>query len=87
MEGNAMHDTAPRLIGQLEGRVVALEDRMDRNEITAAARLETIEMKLDRLASTLSQGMGGLQLAHWIGGALLAALGFFASHLWPGKNG
>jgi hypothetical protein len=82
-----MHDTAPRLIGQLEGRVVALEDRMDRNDITAAARLETIELKLDKLTNTLSQGMGGLHLAHWIGGALLALLGFVASHLWPGKPG
>jgi hypothetical protein len=82
-----MHDTPPRLIGQLEGRVVALEDRMDRNDITAAARLETIELKLDKLTQTLSQGMGGLQVAHWIGGALLAVMGFFASHFWPGKPG
>ncbi len=82
-----MHEGAPRLIGQLEGRVVALEDRMDRNELTAAARLEAIEVKLDKLTSTLSQGMGGLQLAHWIGGALLTLLGYFASHLWPGKSG
>ncbi len=82
-----MPDHAPRIIGQLEGRVVAIEDRLDRSDLTTAARLETIELKLDKLANTLSQGMGGLQLAHWVGGALLAALGFFVSHLWPGKNG
>jgi len=82
-----MHEAAPRLIGQLEGRVVALEDRLDRGELTTAARLENIELKLDKLATTLSQGMGGLQLAHWIGGAMLALFGFFASHLWPGKSG
>jgi hypothetical protein len=81
-----MHEAAPRLFGQLEGRVVALENRMDRTEITTAARLENIEIKLDKLASTISQGMGGLQLAHWIGGALLAFLGFIASHFWSGKN-
>lgn len=85
-DGSTMHEAAPRLIGQLEGRVVALEDRMDRGEIITAARLENIELKLDKLTSTLSQGMGGLQLAHWIGGAILALLGFVASHLWPGRS-
>jgi hypothetical protein len=70
------------LLGRLEGRLDSLEDRMTRSEDATAARLATIEHKLDLLTGTLAQGLGGMRVAHWIGGAMLAASGFLASHFW-----
>jgi hypothetical protein len=70
------------LLGRLEGRLDALEDRMSRGEDATAARLAAIEHKLDLLAGTLAQGLGGMRVAHWLGGAMLAAGGFLASHFW-----
>lgn len=86
-ESETMQDPSPRFIGQLEGRVLGIEDRLDRSDAATTARLTTIENKLDSIATTISHGMGGLQLAHWIAGGCLAALGFVASHFWPGKSG
>ncbi len=79
-------NSAARTIGQLEGRVLSIEDRLDRSEAATAARLTIIEKKLDNIAATLSRRMGGLQLAHWIAAGILAAIGVIASHLWPGKS-
>jgi hypothetical protein len=72
----------PLLLGRLEGRLDALEDRMSRSEDAASARLAAIEHKLDLLAGTLAQGLGGMRVAHWVGGAMLALGGFLASHFW-----
>lgn len=73
------------LLGRLEGRLDALEDRMTRYEAANAGRLAAIEHKLDMLASTLAQGLGGMRVAHWVGGAILAVGGYLASHFW-GRN-
>jgi hypothetical protein len=81
-----MQDQAPRIIGQLEGRVVAIENRIDRTDIATTARLTIIDNKIDTLTSTISHGLGAMHLAHWLGGACLAAIGFVVSHLWPGKS-
>ncbi len=68
------------LLGRLEGRMDAFEVRVTRNEDAANARLSGIEQKLDQLSTTLAQGLGGMRVAHWIGGSLLAIGGFFVSH-------
>jgi hypothetical protein len=79
-------DSTARAIGQLEGRVLSIEDRLDRSDAATTARLTTIEKKLDNIAAALSRRMGGLQLAHWIASGTLAAIGIAVSHLWPGKS-
>ncbi len=68
------------MLGRLEGRIVALEDRMDRQEAMTSVRLTAIETKLDHIGNALAQGLGGMRLIHWIAGAVLACAGFFASH-------
>jgi hypothetical protein len=75
-------DTTALLLGRLEGRLQALEERMDRYEMSTAAHLNAIDAKLDALAATLAQGLGGMRVAHWIGAAILAVSGYIASHLW-----
>lgn len=76
-------ETTALLLGRLEGRLLAVEDRMDRYEAASAARLAIIEAKLDAVATSLAQGLGGVRVFHWIGGAILAGLGFVLNHLWP----
>jgi hypothetical protein len=75
-------DIPARTLGRLEGRLAALEERMDRHEASLGARLSAIEGKLDHMGTTLAQGLGGLRAAHLISGAVLAAGGFIARHLW-----
>ncbi|HEX3346829.1 MAG TPA: hypothetical protein VHS58_01860 [Acetobacteraceae bacterium] len=70
------------LLGRLEGRTDALEMRMNRHEDATAARLTSIEQKLDLLQQTFAQGLGGMRVAHWVGGAIMALGGFAASHFW-----
>lgn len=85
-ESEFLTNRVDRLLGQLEARMAAMEDRLTRNELTSAAQQAAIEAKLDRVATTLALGMGGLRIVHWIGGASLAAAGFIASHLLHPKN-
>ena len=79
--------TAPpvRVLGQLEGRMSALEDRMTRHEASIAAKLVSIEGKLDNVCTALAQGLGGMKVFHWLAGLGLATVGFLASHFWQGK--
>lgn len=74
-----------RALGRLEGRVDSLEDRVARNETTVAARLASIEGKLDEVAAAIARGYGGLKTAHWTAGiAVMIALALLA-HYWPAK--
>ena len=68
-----------RVLGRLEAKVAAIEGRMERLESNSAARMTTIENKLDSMANTLAQSMGAMKLVHWLGGAAFAGLGFLAS--------
>jgi len=86
---NDPHDTpeqAARVLGRLEGRVDALDERMDRHEASIAARLTSIEAKIDTVVTTLAGGMGGIRVFHWAAGILLALTGFVAHHFWQSKN-
>jgi hypothetical protein len=80
------HEQSPeRILGRLEGRVSGLEDWMHRHEAANAARLASIEVKLDRVVGTLSEGLGGLRIAHWLIGVVLLATGWLVSHFLPGS--
>ena len=70
------------MLGRLDGRLAALEDWMRRYETSSAARLSTIESKLDAINTSIAQGLGGARVVHWIGGAALAILGYLTNHLW-----
>jgi hypothetical protein len=73
-------------MGRLEGRVDAMQERMDRHEASISIRLSSIEGKLDTVVTTLASGLGGLRVFHWIGGLLLAVAGFIANHFWHGRD-
>jgi hypothetical protein len=68
-----------RVLGRLEAKVAAIEGRMERLEANGTARMAVIEQKLDVMANTLAQSMGAAKLVHWLGGAVVAGIGFLAS--------
>lgn len=72
---------AARVLGRLEATVVAIEDRIERLEVTSAARMSAIEQKLDGVVNARAQSLGAMKLMHWIGGGLLAVAGFLANNL------
>ena len=74
-------EEAGRVLGRLEARVAAIEDRLERQELNAAARMAAIELKLDGVANVLAQSMGAMKVVHWMSGAAVAALGFVVSWL------
>ncbi len=68
-----------RILGRLESSVGAIENRIQRLEITSATRMSVIEQKLDGVVNSLAQGLGAMKLVHWLGGGVLALMGFLAS--------
>ncbi|MDE2197897.1 MAG: hypothetical protein KGJ41_02655 [Rhodospirillales bacterium] len=70
-----------RSLGRLEANVAAIESRLERLDVSAAARMSVIELKLDGVTNALAQSMGAMKLVHWAGGALFAALGYFANSI------
>ena len=78
-------EEAGRVLGRLEARVGAIEDRLARQEVSAMARMAAIEVKLDGVATVLAQGLGAMKVVHWLCGAVLAAVGFAVS--WLMRNG
>ena len=79
-------DQSARMLGRLEGRVKALDERMDRHEASIGARLASIEAKVDTVVATLASGLGGIRVFHWIGGVLIAVAGFIANHFWQMRD-
>jgi hypothetical protein len=73
-------EQSARMLGRLEGRVDALDERMNRHEASIAARLSSIEAKIDAMTNTLAGGLGGIRVFHWVGGLLLALGGFVAKN-------
>jgi hypothetical protein len=70
-----------RVLGRLEAKVAAIEDRIERIEVSAALRMSVIEQKLDNVNQALAQSMGAMKLMHWLGGVVFAGLGFLGSLL------
>ena len=71
-----------RVLGRLEAKVAAIEGRIERHEMSSLVRMAAIELKLDGVVSTLAQSLGALKLVHWLGGAVVAGIGFLASVAW-----
>jgi hypothetical protein len=82
----AAPDHGARMLGRLEGRVDALDERMTRHEATISARLASIDAKIDTMMTTLATGLGGVRVFHWIAGVLIAVGGFIANHFWHARN-
>jgi hypothetical protein len=74
-------DETARVLGRLEAKVAAIEDRLERQDIVLAARMAAIELKLDTMATTLAQSMGAVKLAHWLAGAAVAGIGYLGTVL------
>jgi hypothetical protein len=77
----APESEAARVLGRLEAKVAAIEDRIGRIEVGSTQRMSVIEQKLDNVVQALAQSMGAMKLVHWLGGALFAGLGFLGSVL------
>lgn len=74
----------PRALGQLEGRLGAMEQRQAEAEARHAREIGEVNAKLDAVLEELNQGMGGLKaglmfasLAGAIGSAVWALLARF----------
>lgn len=61
-------------LGQLEGRITALERKVDVFEERIEGRLATIEGKLDHLTSLLDLGRGGWRVLAMLAALLASAL-------------
>lgn len=66
----------PIQVGRLEGRLGALEQRVDRHEDWVGTKLNTIENKLDVVINVQSRSGGVFSLVKWITGLIVAASGW-----------
>lgn len=76
-------ESTDRILGRLEGRLAALEDRADRHDLTVTS----IHAKLDAISAQLNQATGGFRIAHGIMGVVLVIGGWIAHefHFWTLK--
>jgi len=65
-------------LGQLEGRINALERKVDAFEQRIEGRLGAIENKLDQVATLLNLGRGGWQAFALLGAVLAGVLSTIA---------
>ena len=71
---------------ELAQRVARLETTAEHLQETLAridAGMAKMQAKLDSLAGTVSQGIGGLRVGAIAGQAAAAVIGFVAAHVWP----
>jgi uncharacterized coiled-coil protein SlyX len=71
---------------ELAQRVARLETTAEHLQETLAridAGMGKMQAKLDSLAGTVSQGIGGLRVGAIAGQAAAAVIGFVAAHVWP----
>jgi hypothetical protein len=61
-----MGDDLTLAVGELQGRVKALESRADRHETTVHEQLTSINGKLDKVVTQLAEGRGKFGLLHWL---------------------
>jgi hypothetical protein len=74
------HDDTRMQLGRVDGRLSALEGRIDRNEIFVAAKLAMIDGKLDRALLAQAQGTAIARTLHWALGALFSIGAWFHGH-------
>jgi predicted RNase H-like nuclease (RuvC/YqgF family) len=71
---------------ELAQRVARLETTAEHLQETLGridAGMATMQAKLDSLAGTVAQGIGGLRVGAIAGQAAAGVVGFVAAHLWP----
>ena len=68
-------------IGRMDGRLTALESRMDRHEVFVTAKLNAIETKLDDALMTQAAGSGNAKAIRWIVGITISIAAWLHGHL------
>lgn len=68
-------------IGQMDGRLTALESRIDRHETFVTAKLTAIETKLDDVLLAQAAGTGGTKAIRWIVGITISVGAWLHGHL------
>lgn len=68
-------------------RIVAMEERMDRNQSILVEQGARIESKVDATTAWMNQSQGGLRIGKWIAGITIAVLGMTATWLKFFKGG
>ena len=79
-----MPDTTERtnlLIGRMDGRLTALESRIDRHETFTTAKLNAIETKLDDVLMAQAAGTGNTKAIRWIIGIAISIGAWVHGHL------
>ena len=76
-----------RDVGRLDGRLGALETRMDRHEIETRAQLTNMDGKLDQIQTTLAGrggvSQGGATVLHWLLSIVALAISAVGGlHMW-----
>ena len=78
------HDDNAQQIGRMDGRLSALESRIDRHESYVTQKLTLIEDKLDRALLFQAQGTAIARTLHWGIGAMLTVAGWFVGRATSG---
>ncbi len=68
-------------IGRMDGRLTALESRMDRHETFVASKLNAIEAKLDDALMAQAAGTGNTKAIRWIVGITISVAAWLHGHL------
>ncbi len=71
-------------IGRMDGRLSALESRIDRHESFVTGKLTLIEDKLDRALLVQAQGAAIARTLHWVFTGLFSVLGWLLGHITSG---
>lgn len=67
-------------IGRMDGRLTALESRMDRHENFVGAKLGIIEVKLDEVLMAQAAGSGSNKAIRWIVGVAFSVGAWLHGH-------
>jgi hypothetical protein len=81
-----IHEETALQIGRMDGRLSALESRIDRHESFVTQKLALIEDKLDRALLVQAQGTAIARTLHWVIAALLSVAGWFAGRATNGGH-
>ena len=68
-------------IGRMDGRLTALESRIDRHEIFVGAKLNAIETKLDDVLMAQAAGTGSSKAIRWIIGFAISIGAWLHGHM------
>jgi hypothetical protein len=69
------------LIGRMDGRLTALESRIDRHEVFTTGKLNAIETKLDDVLMAQAAGTGNMKAIRWIIGIVISIGAWVHGHL------